>query len=138
MYHVSCGPVGYWDVFGPDYNCIVLPYDGQAGIVEISLPNVFVQGFAEIGEVQGGFYRQLPFQRISEDDKFTIIRIELPEGESPVKIIGTQSGRADSLHNVGNVVMASVWVFGGLMIAWYGSIAAAKKVMERITKLRVR
>ena len=128
---MSCGAGGSPD-FGPPNNCIVIPFDGIAGIVELAIPTSLVREFdgvfsaGSIGKVEGSWYQMLAFERVSEDPSFTIIRIELPPNSSPIKIIGSQSGSGSDY--IGNAFWMSSSLFFGFLLASHGSIAAAMRL----------
>jgi hypothetical protein len=74
--------------FGPDHNCLVLNYDGEPGVVELMIPNEVIKEFPSIGYAQVFFLRPIPFERVSHDELFTVIQIDLPAGYNQFEAVG--------------------------------------------------
>ena len=102
--YLTTGPTISW--FGPScvpnysisegsYGCIELRTDGKEGVIQLSIPKILLREIDEkkIGRVSSFPWVSLPFQVISSDSNFEIIRIQVPEGTINLSIYGVAFGQ---------------------------------------------
>jgi hypothetical protein len=91
-FSLGCTPSpGMFDYFSPDHNCLILDYNGESGIVELKIPSELIKEFPSIGYAQVFFLRSIPFEKVSQDDFFTVIQIDLPAGYNQFEAVGGDS-----------------------------------------------
>lgn len=77
-------------------SCLVFYYDGKPGVVELKIPTELISEFPLINEVSHGDWsipdKEIPFQRISEDDVYTLVRIEVPPNYTEISVLGSDKG----------------------------------------------
>lgn len=123
-FNLGCTPSpGGYD-FGPDHNCLVLDYDGEPGIVELMIPNEIIKEFPSIGYADVFFLKSLPFERISQDDLFTVIQIDLPAGYNQFQAVG-----GDPLPLVNFIFLAGGFGFIIFILALLIFGLASKRIM---------
>jgi hypothetical protein len=106
--NLGCSPSPEFYGFFPEHMCLILNYDGKPGKVELRIPNEVIKEFPSIGEVRLSVFRSIPSEIVSQDDLFTVIRIDLPAGYYHIELIGEKTS-----HMTNFIVLAIVF---GLII----------------------
>jgi hypothetical protein len=77
-------------------SCLVFYYDGKPGVVELRIPRELINKFPLINEVSHGDWslpdKEIPFQKISEDSAYTVVRIEVPPNYTKISVLGNDKG----------------------------------------------
>ena len=120
------------------YYCgLDLKYDGKSGIIELKIPVGLTREIDPIREVFTAYFiypTQLPFERISSDDHYSVLRIEVPANFDEIRM------RGSSLPEPGSLVVTSFvaadCIFFGLLILVVSIDEIIKKIRrEKATKL---
>lgn len=117
-----------------DYCGIDLKYDGKSGIIDLKIPSSLMQEIDPVREIFTSYFffpTQLPFQRISNDDSYTVFRIQVPAKFGEIRMHGS------SLPDLGPLIVksfvAAVSIFFGLLI----SLVSIDDLIKKIRKSRV-
>jgi len=117
LFDYSCYP---GSVSGGDStipSCLAFYYDGKPGVVELKIPKYLISEFPFIKEVSHGDWslpdKEIPFQRIGEDDANTIVRIDVPSNYTKISVLGDKdSGSSpfrDKLIGWGFILSVGLW-----------------------------
>lgn len=118
------------------YYCgLDLEYDGKSGIIDLKIPASLMQEIDPIREVFTSrffFPNQLPFQRISNEDSYTVFRIEVPSNFDEIRMQGS------SMPDPGPLMLKSFvaadCIFFGLLIV----LVSIDEIIKKINKSKVK
>jgi hypothetical protein len=123
-FSVGCTPSpAMFDYFVPNHNCLILNYNGESGIVELKIPSELIKEFPSIGYARVFFLRSIPFERVSQDDFFTVIQIDLPAGYNQFEAVG-----GDPLSFVNFTLLAGGFGFIIFILALVIFALASKRI----------
>jgi hypothetical protein len=85
-------PAPYAPIDNDSPSSLALAYDGKPGVVQLKIPKDLNKEFPLIFEAytEGILYipEQIPFQIISEDNSYVILRIDVPPNHDVIKVSG--------------------------------------------------
>jgi len=117
-----------------NYCGIDLQYDGKSGIIDLKIPAGLMQEIDPIREVFTAYLvypTQLPFQRMSNDNHYTVLRMEVPDNFDEIKI------RGSSLPEPGSLIVTSFvaadYIFFGLLIL----VISMDEIIKKMKRYKV-
>jgi len=124
------------------YYCgIDLQFDGKGGIIDLKIPAALMNEIDPIREVFTSYLlypTQLPFQRISNDDNYSVFRIEVPANFDEIKM-REQSNLPEPGSLIVTSFVAADCIFFGLLIFVIAIIEIIKKIKKsKVTRARFR
>jgi hypothetical protein len=123
-----------------DYCGLDLEYDGKTGIIDLKIPDSLMQEIDPIKEIFTSYFffpTQLPFQRISNNDQFSVFRIEVPANFDEIRMRGSNLPEPGSF--VVKSFVAADCIFFGLFILVVSKDEIIKKIKRhKVTKGRFR
>ena len=147
-FYLSCGPdYGIYD-FNPTSNCLVLRYDKKPGSVQFRIPKDLLRQegsilslilYPQISNVEVGLFthKSIPFQIISEDDQYVILRVDVPINE-PVIYVNFAERCSFMCSSIG--LPKSTWYAVGIffvtLILYYVLVWVFKNRIARKAKTR--
>jgi hypothetical protein len=118
------------------YYCgIDLKYDGRSGIINLKIPAGLMQEIDPVREIFTSYFffpSQLPFQRISNDDSYTVFRIEVPAKFDEIRMRG--SSLPDPIPLIVTSFVAADCIFFGLLIM----LVSIEEIIKKINKSKVK
>ena len=122
-----------------DYDAIMLATDGKDGTVEMRIPAHLIReydsilGEARVTEVTTGSGKELEFDRILNDDSYTVIRVILTADETTVRFIIGQFELPLPIYYVLLTVIISSFGWFALFIAGIFGMLGIEGLKAKLT-----
>jgi len=137
--YLTTGPTISWfhESFFPDFlsgqvfGHLELKTDGKKGVLQLSIPKTLMQELEmkEVGKVTGGISSEsLPFQVLTTDSSFEVIRIDVPEGDNLLAILSQTSTPLDYLIAIS--IGFGILIFIGTLVGIASLLAGLKKIRQ--------
>lgn len=120
-----------------DFDAIIMNTDGNSGTVEIHLPARLMEeydgilGKARVTEITTGSGKELEFDRISNDNLFTVVRANLPADDYRIRIVFSQIDLPPFVYFVLQTMIYGGMIWFALFLAGVFTFLGVESLIER-------